>query len=165
MARDARCARPPEAGMTEADCPLCRVVASLRDAETCTHPTEGTLVRKIADLPTSVALLGFDQTYRGYTLVVARRHATELFQLHEHESTRYFQDMLRVARAIANAFQPRKLNYELLGNSVPHLHWHVFPRYADDPDPLRPVWSPTRPTRSPTPDEAATTIAAIRRHL
>jgi len=165
MAHDARGARPAEAGLTGADCPLCRVVAALRDAEMCAHPTEDALVRKIADLPASVALLGYDQTYRGYTLIVARRHATELFHLREPESTQYFQDMLRVARAIANAFQPRKLNYELLGNAVPHLHWHVFPRYADDPDPRRPVWNPTRPARPPVPEEAAVTIAAIRRHL
>ncbi len=151
--------------MREAGCPFCVVVAALRDAETCAHPTEGERVRKIADLPASVAVLGFDQTHRGYTLVVARRHATELFHLPEAESTQYFQDLLRVARAIAAAFQPRKLNYELLGNTVPHLHWHVFPRYADDPNPMRPVWEHAHPPKVPTPDEAAATIAAIRRHL
>jgi diadenosine tetraphosphate (Ap4A) HIT family hydrolase len=32
------------------------------------------------------------------------------------------------------------LNYELLGNQVPHLHWHLFPRYRDDPEALKPVW-------------------------
>jgi diadenosine tetraphosphate (Ap4A) HIT family hydrolase len=32
------------------------------------------------------------------------------------------------------------LNYELLGNQVPHLHWHLFPRYDADPDALKPVW-------------------------
>jgi diadenosine tetraphosphate (Ap4A) HIT family hydrolase len=151
--------------MTEAGCSLCHVVESLRDAETCPHPTEDALVRKVADLPTSVALLGFDQTYRGYTLVVARRHATELFHLPEAECAQYFQDMVRVARAIAAAFQPKKLNYELLGNAVPHLHWHLFPRYPDDPEPMRPVWELTRPPQAPTPEEAAATIAAIRRHL
>ena len=38
------------------------------------------------------------------------------------------------------AFRPRKLNYELLGNSVPHLHWHLIPRYSDDPMRTVPVW-------------------------
>ena len=45
-----------------------------------------------------------------------------------------------MAGAIEDCFRPHKLNCELLGNQVPHLHWHVFPRYADDPDTLRPVW-------------------------
>ena len=151
--------------MSEASCPFCAIVPALRDAEACAHPTERETVRKVADLPASIALLGFDQTYRGYTLVVARRHATEPFQLPEPEGAQYFQDMLRVARAIAAAFEPRKLNYELLGNTVPHLHWHIFPRYADDPDPLRPVWEHAHPPKLVTADEAAATIAAIRRRL
>ncbi|MEI7686422.1 MAG: HIT domain-containing protein, partial [Planctomycetota bacterium] len=33
-----------------------------------------------------------------------------------------------------------KLNVESLGNQVPHLHWHLFPRRADDPDRLKAVW-------------------------
>jgi diadenosine tetraphosphate (Ap4A) HIT family hydrolase len=122
-------------------------------------------VRKIQDLPASVAILGADQFYRGYALVVARTHATELYRLPEAEAIQYFRDMLRVARAIDRAFQPRKLNYELLGNTVPHLHWHLFPRYADDPDPLRPVWEHAHPPRAASPEEAAATIAALRRQL
>ena len=48
--------------------------------------------------------------------------------------------MAHLAAAIETAFRPHKMNYELLGNLVPHLHWHLFPRSADDPDRLRPVW-------------------------
>ena len=48
--------------------------------------------------------------------------------------------MCLLARAIEECFRPHKMNYELLGNQVPHLHWHLFPRYAHDPDALRPVW-------------------------
>jgi diadenosine tetraphosphate (Ap4A) HIT family hydrolase len=43
--------------------------------------------------------------------------------------------VLRVGRAIEAAFSPVKLNYNVLGNSVPHLHTHIVPRYADDPRP------------------------------
>ncbi len=49
--------------------------------------------------------------------------------------------MAFVAEAVFRAFEPRKLNYELLGNSVTHLHWHLVPRYADDPNPQWPIWS------------------------
>jgi len=46
-----------------------------------------------------------------------------------------------VAEAVYQAFKPEKLNYELLGNSDDfHLHWHIFPRYNDDPRPEGPVW-------------------------
>ena len=48
--------------------------------------------------------------------------------------------MCTLGRAIAAAFRPRKLNYELLGNQVPHLHWHLIPRYESDPNHLRAAW-------------------------
>jgi diadenosine tetraphosphate (Ap4A) HIT family hydrolase len=90
--------------------------------------------------PHSVALLGRWQYYQGYCILVSRRHATELYELSEFERRSYCDEMCCLAQAIARAFQPRKMNYELLGNQVPHLHWHLFPRREDDPDMLKPVW-------------------------
>ncbi|MGH7266166.1 MAG: HIT family protein [Candidatus Rokuibacteriota bacterium] len=151
--------------MTHQDCVFCEVVAALRLATSVASPASGETLRKIEDLPASVAVLGADQFYRGYAVVIARSHATELFQLPDADGVQYYRDMLRVARAIAHAFGPRKLNYELLGNTVAHLHWHLFPRYADDPNPARPVWEHAHPPRRPTDEEAVATIAAIRRGL
>jgi diadenosine tetraphosphate (Ap4A) HIT family hydrolase len=88
----------------------------------------------------SVALLGPWQYFHGYCLLVARTHATELSQLDEEERRTYFEEMCLLARAIETSLHPRKLNYELLGNQVPHLHWHLFPRSATDPEVLQPVW-------------------------
>lgn len=90
--------------------------------------------------PNSVALLGPWQYYQGYCILVARRHASELSQLSLEDRHAYFEEMCTLARAIETAFQPRKMNYELLGNQVPHLHWHLFPRRFDDPEMLKPVW-------------------------
>jgi diadenosine tetraphosphate (Ap4A) HIT family hydrolase len=45
------------------------------------------------------------------------------------------------AEAVFKAFKPSKLNYELLGNKDKHMHWHLYPRYKNDPDPKRPIWS------------------------
>jgi hypothetical protein len=50
-----------------------------------------------------------------------------------------FDDLVRVGRALARAFRPIKLNYQILGNLVPHLHAHVQPRYYGDPAPGRPL--------------------------
>jgi len=149
--------------MSEVSCPLCPMVAALQTAETYESPAG--VSRRVALLPTAVAVLGDDQYYKGYTLVIGRRHATELYHLPDAESTGYFQDMLRVARAIDRAFSPRKMNYELLGNTVAHLHWHLFPRYADDPTPQRPTWEHAHEPRLLDAGGYATTIAAIRRHL
>jgi len=150
--------------MSQADCPFCRLVTALSTAETHAGPS-GAVSRRVALLPTAIAVLGHDQYYRGYTLVIARRHATELYHLADAESAAYFQDMLRVARAIDRAFSPRKMNYELLGNTVAHLHWHLFPRYADDANPTRPTWeNPHAPKELAVP-EYEWTIHAIQRHL
>ena len=150
--------------MTDSTCVFCPLVTALETAETYRSPS-GDVSRRIALLPTAVAILGHDQFYRGYAIVIARRHATELYHLPESESTAYFRDMLRVARAIDAAFTPRKMNYELLGNTVAHLHWHLFPRYADDPTPTRPIWEHTHQPPTLSDADAGRIIDAIRRHL
>jgi diadenosine tetraphosphate (Ap4A) HIT family hydrolase len=151
--------------MSEPGCVFCAVVQALEGTDTCPAGDAGHVLRKVQDLPASVAILAPDQYYWGYTFVVSKTHATELYDLPEGESAQYFSDMLRVARAIAAAFKPRKMNYELLGNTVPHLHWHLFPRYESDPNPKGPTWETNHTPRLPSPEEYAETVAAIRRQL
>lgn len=117
--------------MSTAECAFCRKLADLKAL-----PAD----ELVAELPHAIVLLGPWQYYHGYCIVVARRHATELSQLSDAERHGYFDDMCRVAKAIEMRFQPCKLNYELLGNQEPHLHWHLFPRYREDPERLQPVW-------------------------
>jgi diadenosine tetraphosphate (Ap4A) HIT family hydrolase len=150
--------------MTESTCPFCPLVAALETTDTYRSPS-GEVSRRVALFPTSVAILGTDQYYRGYCIVMARRHATELYHLPDAESTAYVQEMLRVARAIDRAFAPRKMNYELLGNTVAHLHWHLFPRYEGDPNPSRPVWENAHDPLRLGEAHYTATIEAIRRQL
>jgi diadenosine tetraphosphate (Ap4A) HIT family hydrolase len=89
--------------------------------------------------PHSFAVLGAWQYFTGYCVLVSREHATELSALGPHRAA-FLEEMSTLAAAIEVCFRPPKMNYELLGNQVPHLHWHLFPRSADDPDKLRPVW-------------------------
>jgi diadenosine tetraphosphate (Ap4A) HIT family hydrolase len=95
----------------------------------------------IAELDTGYAVLADNQLYPGYTIFVAKRCVAELHLLPPDERITFLQEMSQVAEAVFRTFAPRKLNYELLGNSEAHLHWHLFPRYADDPNPLWPVWN------------------------
>jgi diadenosine tetraphosphate (Ap4A) HIT family hydrolase len=90
--------------------------------------------------PHSVALLGPWQYYHGYCVLISRLHRKELSELAPLDCEQYLRELCLLARAIARCFRPRKLNYELLGNQVPHLHWHLFPRYESDPEKLKPVW-------------------------
>lgn len=99
---------------------------------------------------------------RGLTIAVFRgRHVAEPTQLSDAEAAVYGREVLAVGRAVEAAFAPVKLNYDVLGNSVPHLHTHVVPRYADDPRPGWPFPFPT-PDPPPMPDERfAADLAAL----
>jgi diadenosine tetraphosphate (Ap4A) HIT family hydrolase len=94
----------------------------------------------IADLGLSKAYLHDDQFFRGWTVVVLQHHATELFHLAPTERIQLTEDITTIAKALARVYDAKKINYELLGNQLPHIHWHIIPRLANDPAPLEPVW-------------------------
>jgi diadenosine tetraphosphate (Ap4A) HIT family hydrolase len=86
---------------------------------------------------------------RGYTVVIWRgRHVNEPTELEDTEASGYWAEVLAVARALIDIYQPLKMNYETLGNSLPHLHTHLIPRFADDPRPGQPF-----PLTSQQPDK------------
>ena len=113
------------------DCPLCDKLASL-DA----LPPEDVVAR----FTHSVAILGPWQYYTGYCVLISRQHVAELHHLPDDVRAEFVEELCRLSRAVEAAFEPLKLNVESLGNQVPHLHWHLFPRRADDPEKLKPVW-------------------------
>lgn len=114
-----------------APCPLCHKLSHLNEL-----PADDL----VWHFPHSVALLGPWQYYTGYCVLVSRIHCTELHHLPVPQRTAFLDEMVTLAHAIDIAFQPRKLNCESLGNQVPHLHWHLFPRRHDDPETLKAVW-------------------------
>lgn len=117
--------------MSARSCHFCHLLSTVREL-----PND----QIVWKFPHSVALLGPWQFYHGYCILIARTHATELHQLADAERQAYFEEMCLLARAIEEAVRPQKLNYELLGNQAPHLHWHIFPRFVTDPEHLKPVW-------------------------
>ncbi len=73
---------------------------------------------------------------RGLTVAIWRgRHVAEPTELTEAEAVAYWRELRLVGAAIERTMRPVKMNYNLLGNSVPHLHTHIVPRYEDDPKP------------------------------
>jgi diadenosine tetraphosphate (Ap4A) HIT family hydrolase len=98
----------------------------------------------VARTKTGYVNLADVQYHEGYTIFCAKRCVNELHELPADERDLYLREMAAVAEAAFNAFEPRKLNYELLGNGVPHLHWHLIPRRAHDPSPTWPVWKDPR---------------------
>ncbi len=109
-------------------CPLCDKLSKLPGDEL------------VWQFPHSVAFLGSWQYHIGYCVLVSRVHATELHRLDAKVRAAFLDEMVVMSQAIDAAFKPCKMNCESLGNQVPHLHWHLFPRRADDPEKLQPVW-------------------------
>ena len=84
----------------------------------------------------------------GYVCVVAKRHVAEPFELDGAERTAFWEDCMQAARTLAHLYNPRKVNYEIHGNTIPHLHMHLYPRYAGDPYEGRPITNDARFQRS-----------------
>jgi diadenosine tetraphosphate (Ap4A) HIT family hydrolase len=94
----------------------------------------------IAELNSCYVILGDQQFYRGYCVLFAKIHATELYLMPADTARALFEEMRLTAEAIAAIVKPWKMNYECLGNSIPHVHWHLLPRYESDELRHSPVW-------------------------
>lgn len=112
-------------------CSVCKRIEAIKS---------GTNQSFVKELPNSYVVIGDYQYYRGYTVLISKVHATELHELTKTQRNDFLEEMADTAAAVFKAFKPTKLNYELLGNTDSHMHWHIFPRYQNDPAPLRPVW-------------------------
>jgi diadenosine tetraphosphate (Ap4A) HIT family hydrolase len=123
------------------NCEICERIAQCRRGE---HPG------LILETETGFAVLGDSQYFRGYSLLLCKTPATELDELPRDVRLKYLEEMALLAEAVRRVVQPHKLNYECLGNLVHHLHWHVFPRRADEEHAQKPVW-----LCLPSGDEAA----------
>jgi diadenosine tetraphosphate (Ap4A) HIT family hydrolase len=103
---------------------------------------------------------------RGYTLVIWRgRHVNEPTELNEAEAAGYWADVLTVAKALINLYKPLKMNYETLGNSLPHLHTHLVPRFTDDPRPGEPFPLSAKQPDAKIPEERLRSEASALRKL
>jgi diadenosine tetraphosphate (Ap4A) HIT family hydrolase len=96
----------------------------------------------VAALSISSLYLATNQTYRGHCqLVFDGRHACRADQLTRDEWHAFNDDLFTAQQAILHVMRPDHLNVELLGNVVPHLHWHIVPRYFGDPRWGMPIWT------------------------
>jgi diadenosine tetraphosphate (Ap4A) HIT family hydrolase len=128
------------------DCPICR---------------NGGPTNLIAELEVSSLTMGDGPaTLPGTAALFFRRHAVELHDLSPDEGAAFMRDVQRVSRALMDATGAVKMNCEVHGNTIPHLHMHFFPRYAGDPFENAPI----NPRLPPPVDNAARTTE-IKRHV
>ena len=73
-----------------------------------------------------------DPDLPGFCRVIWNRHVAEMTDLSYGEREHLMTLVFSVEEAIRHVMHPDKVNIASLGNMVPHLHWHVIPRYKDD---------------------------------
>ncbi|MEQ1662308.1 MAG: HIT family protein [Thiobacillus sp.] len=103
-----------------------------------------------------VVLVTDTPDYPGFCRVILNRHVKEMTDLVPAERSRLMMMVCKTEQAVRDVLQPDKINLASLGNVVPHLHWHVIPRFVDDPHFPNPIWGvKLRETARAVPDALA----------
>lgn len=136
------------------DCQYCRKDQRLDD-----------LMIEIAPMQVSTLYLFKEQTYRGRCVVAYRHHINELFELSDAERDRFMADVARAAKAMQAAFNPAKINYGAYSDKLPHLHFHLVPKYRDGPSWGAPFTMMPEPKQLLGSADYAGLIAAIKAKL
>jgi diadenosine tetraphosphate (Ap4A) HIT family hydrolase len=123
----------------------------------------------IRELSAATLYLSRHQTYRGScVLIFDPRHVTRIDELCSEEWTAFAHDLGVAERAVFRALEPDHMNVASLGAVIPHLHWHIIPRYRNDPRWGGPVWT-TRKEDGPRTEleqvDYDALVAAIRDRL
>lgn len=104
--------------------------------------------------------------YPGFLRVILNAHVKEMTDLAPADQQTLLVVMLAAESALREVMEPDKINLASLGNVVPHLHWHVIPRFADDPHFPNPVWGERKRTAPhAAPVGVADLAAALKRRL
>lgn len=110
--------------MTTQACPLC---------------TDDNSVIAFRDQLLRVVLID-DPDLPGFVRVIVNAHVKEMTDLDPAARMRLMQAVLAVEQVQREVFSPVKVNLASLGNAVPHVHWHVVPRFADDAFYPQSIW-------------------------
>ena len=119
--------------VTQADCELCADPGGdlLWDDGVCR-------VVRVADAA--------GEAFPGFCRVIWHRHVAEMSDLAASDAQHVMAVVLATERALRQMVQPDKINLASLGNLVPHLHWHVIPRWQDDSHFPAPIWAAAQRT-------------------
>jgi len=118
---------------------------------------------KVAELKRSIVRLNKNQHMPGWTTLILKRHATELFELKPEERAEFWDEVSLTAKALNDIYHPAKINYCIWGNHMPHIHCHLFPRFFED-DPGQPINQNEKEAFLPL-DEYRTLMADIKGRL
>jgi diadenosine tetraphosphate (Ap4A) HIT family hydrolase len=106
--------------------------AALCSGAACPICLRGEPLDVVAKLEASWVTMQEAAPVPGYVCLVSQTHVVELHDLPEAAASAFMRDARKVSKAVAAATGAVKLNYEIHGNTLPHLHMHFFPRYRGD---------------------------------
>jgi diadenosine tetraphosphate (Ap4A) HIT family hydrolase len=89
-----------------------------------------------------VVLATGEAEYPGFCRVIWQKHVAEMSDLSDAERTHLMDVVISVERAVRRVMRPNKVNLASLGNMVPHVHWHVIPRFSKDAHFPQAIWAP-----------------------
>lgn len=87
-------------------------------------------------------VLADEHDYPGFCRVIWNAHVAEFSDLQAAERQRVMLAVYAAERAVRRVLSPDKVNLASLGNQVPHVHWHVIPRFTNDAHFPLPIWAP-----------------------
>jgi diadenosine tetraphosphate (Ap4A) HIT family hydrolase len=82
-----------------------------------------------------------EANYPGFCRVIWNAHVKEMTDLAIEDRSTLMRAVCQVEAALREIMQPEKINLACLGNMVPHLHWHLIPRFTDDAHFPNPIWA------------------------
>lgn len=85
-----------------------------------------------------------DPYYPGFCRVIWNDHVREMTDLDASHQALLMRVVFAVESVVRQLFNPDKINLASFGNMVPHVHWHVIPRWQDDRHFPEPVWGSVR---------------------
>ena len=110
--------------MKKVDCPLC-----IEDGGICLVRTKQ--YRIVAPR---------EPEFLGLIRVIWNEHVVEMTDLEILPRNDFMRAVYFVEESVRQMMNPDKINLASLGNAVPHLHWHVIPRWHDDSYFPVPIW-------------------------
>jgi diadenosine tetraphosphate (Ap4A) HIT family hydrolase len=110
--------------------------------ELCMHPGGDVIYR---DDNYRIVLVD-DERYPGFCRVIWNAHVREMTDLSTAERAILIAAVWQVEEAVREVMQPDKVNVASLGNVVPHVHWHIIPRYENDAHVPNPIWGEIKRT-------------------
>jgi len=120
------------------------------------------LWRPIAELEVADLGLYSDERFPGRCILKLREHRERLEELPEELLLAFHRDLRRASEAIRSVTGSQRVNFAVLGNTVPHLHGHLIPRIPEnEPKPGSSPWDDPRPRVTLLGSEAKRIVAEL----